>query len=162
MLAMINRLILLSLCLILFTTASAEPRRFSLGGFGGGFGGEPGASVHATRALLERELGLEVRTITSFEHLMAILAEMKARAVAAFVGSCGEVFYIKHRADMERHGVPGVLVDVGSDTCYDLGRVTEAYAGAFEGVTTIRPVLLERVIRACAAKHVRTREEPSE
>ncbi|MEE8577389.1 MAG: OmpA family protein [candidate division Zixibacteria bacterium] len=32
---MINRLILLSLCLGLFTTASAEPRRFSLGGFGG-------------------------------------------------------------------------------------------------------------------------------
>lgn len=110
---------------------------------------------------LARELGLEVRTITSFEHLMSTLAEMKARGVPAFIGSCCEAFYIKHRADMEKHGVPGVLVDVGSDTCYDLGRTREAYAGAFEGVTTIRPVLLERVVRACAAKRVPAREERS-
>lgn len=101
---------------------------------------------------LARQTGLEVRTITSFEHLMASLEEMKARGVPAFVGSCCEAFYIKHRGDMERHGVPGVLVDVGSDTCYDLGRTREAYAGAFEGVTTIRLSLLERVVRACAAK----------
>jgi lipoate-protein ligase A len=100
---------------------------------------------------LARELRLEVKTITSFEHLMETLEEMRARGVAAFVGSCCEAFYIKHRGEMEAHGVPGVLVDVGSDTCYDLGRTREAYAGAFEGVTTIRPALLERVVRACAA-----------
>jgi lipoate-protein ligase A len=103
---------------------------------------------------LARELGLEVRTITSFEHLMETLADMRVRGTPAFVGSCCEAFYIKHRGDMEKHGVPGVLVDVESDTCYDLGRTREAYAGAFEGVTTIRPFLLERVVRACAAREV--------
>lgn len=105
---------------------------------------------------LARELGLEVRTVTSFEHLMENLAEMKARGVPAFVGSCCEAFYMKHRCDMESHGVPGVLVDVGSDTCYDLGRTREAYAGAFEGETTIRLPLLEAVVRACAARSIRT------
>jgi lipoate-protein ligase A len=110
---------------------------------------------------LAREVGVEVRTITSFEHLMATLADMKARGVPAFVGSCCEAFYLKHRGDMERHGVPGVLVDVGSDTCYDLGRTREAYVGAFEGVTTIRPALLERVVRACAAKRPGPVEERS-
>ena len=103
---------------------------------------------------LARELGLEVKTITSFEHLMKSLAEMEVRGVPAFVGSCCEAFYIKHRSEMESHGVPGVLVDVGSDTCYDLGRTREAYAGAFEGVTTIRLPLLEAVVRACAARPV--------
>lgn len=111
---------------------------------------------------LARKLGLEVRTITSFEHLMKTLADMRARGVPAFVGSCCEAFYIKHRGDMERHGVPGVLVDVGSDTCYDLGRTREAYAGAFEGVTTIRPLLLERVVRACARAGIVAREGRSE
>jgi lipoate-protein ligase A len=101
---------------------------------------------------LAREVGIAVRTITSFEHLMATLADMRARGVRAFIGSCCEAFYLKHRADMERRGVPGILVDVGSDTCYDLGRTREAYAGAFEGVTTIRPALIERVVRACAAE----------
>jgi len=99
---------------------------------------------------LAAELGLEVTTITNFEHLMETLADMKRRGVAAFVGSCCEAFYLKHRAEMEEHGVPGVLVDVGSDTCYDLGRAREAYGGTFEGETTLRLGLLETVVRACA------------
>jgi len=100
---------------------------------------------------LAAELGLEVITITSFEHLMEKLAEMADRGVEAFVGSCCEAFYLKHRDEMEAHGIPGVLVDVGSDTCYDLGRSRQAYDGAFEGETTLRLDLLTRVVRACAS-----------
>jgi lipoate-protein ligase A len=106
---------------------------------------------------LAREMGLEVRTILSFEHLMETLGEMARRGVRAFVGSCCEAFYLKHREDMERRGVPGVLVDVGSQTCYDLGRTREAYRGAFEGETKLRPALLTSVIRACAGNGERPR-----
>lgn len=101
---------------------------------------------------LAEEIGLEVKTITSFEHLMTSLAEMSGRGVPAFVGSCCEAFYLKHRDEMEAHGIPGVLVDVGSDTCYDLGRTREAYGGVFEGETTVRIDLLKTVVRACARK----------
>jgi lipoate-protein ligase A len=101
---------------------------------------------------LAHELGMEVTTITSFEHLMVVLADLRRRSVSAFVGSCCEAFYLKHRDEMESHGVPGVLVDVGSDTCYDLGRVRQAYDGAFEGETVLKPDLLESVVRACARR----------
>ena len=107
---------------------------------------------------LAEELGVEVRTIVSFEHLMESLAEMSARGVRAFVGSCCEAFYLKHRGEMEAHGIPGVLVDVESDTCYDLGRAREAYVGAFEGETTLSPALLEKVTRACARASLATPE----
>ncbi len=59
--------------------------------------------------------------------LKASVTYDRARARVEYVVFSGDFFafpvraiYIKHRADMERHGVPGVLVDVGSDTCYDL------------------------------------------
>jgi lipoate-protein ligase A len=99
---------------------------------------------------LALELGIEVKTILSFEHLMESLSDMKSRGVRAFMGSCCEAFYLKHRDAMEEHGIPGVLVDVESDTCYDLGRAREAYRGAFEGETTLSLDLLKTVVRACA------------
>ena len=101
---------------------------------------------------LAGELGVEVKTIVSFEHLMESLADMRARGVRAFVGSCCEAFYLKHRDEMEAHGIPGALVDVGSETCYDLGKARDAYVGTFEGETTLSLDLLERVARACAAR----------
>lgn len=103
---------------------------------------------------LASELGLEARTVMSFEHLMETLRDMRSRGIRAFVGSCCEAFYMKHRDEMETHGIPGALVDVESDTCYDLGRAREAYVGAFEGETSLSMDLLERVVRACAGANV--------
>ena len=104
---------------------------------------------------LASELGLAVKTIVSFEHLMETLADMRRRGVKAFVGSCCEAFYLKHRDEMEAHAVPGALVDVGSDTCYDLGKARDAYDGTFEGETTLRFELLAKVVRACARERAR-------
>jgi len=71
---------------------------------------------------------------------------LKRKGVEAFVGSCCEPFYAKHRDDFERIGLHGILVDVDSATCYDLGREEEAYAGRFENQTYLKLGLLERVV----------------
>ncbi|NOZ82528.1 MAG: DUF116 domain-containing protein [Euryarchaeota archaeon] len=103
-------------------------------------------SVGRAYELAER-LGLRVITITNYEHLEETLRSLKQQGVRAFLGSCCESFYVKHQQDFERFGVRGVLVDINSTTCYDLGRVREAKAGRFEGETELNLQLLERVLR---------------
>ena len=49
-------------------------------------------------------------------------AASERSGVKGFVGSCCEPFYGKRRPDFERIGLPGILVDVESSTCYDLGQ----------------------------------------
>ena len=85
-------------------------------------------------------------SIQSYEHLEKTLERLKGEGVVAFVGSCCEPFYAKHRDDFERIGLPGVLVDVDSSTCYDLGQEEEAYAGRFENQTYLKLDLLERIV----------------
>jgi lipoate-protein ligase A len=64
----------------------------------------------------------------------------------SFVGSCCEAFFIKHRQDLERLGVPGVLVDIDSRTCYDLYKDAEAHAGKFDRRTRLKTGLFRTVI----------------
>lgn len=90
--------------------------------------------------------GLTPISIQSYEHLEETLERLKREGVVAFVGSCCEPFYAKHRDDFERIGLPGILVDVDSSTCYDLGQEEEAYAGRFENQTYLKLDLLERVV----------------
>ncbi len=94
------------------------------------------------------ETGLRAVSIQSFEHLMEALAQMKREGDGAFIGCCCEPFYVKHREDFERAGVPGILIDLDSTTCYDLDRAREARDGAFEGQTSMNLDLLRKVIRA--------------
>jgi lipoate-protein ligase A len=89
-----------------------------------------------------RKRGLHATTIVSFEDLRQTLSEASARGVRAFVGSCCEAFYNKHREDFERLGVPGILVDIDSITCYDLGKSGQAYRGEFDTVTSLRADLI--------------------
>lgn len=97
-----------------------------------------------------REAGLEVRSITSFEHLMDTLSELHAGGAPAYLGSCCEAFYVKHRRDMEGAELPGLLFDVANDeTCYDLGKSAYAYRGEFEGESSLDLELLAALIRAC-------------
>lgn len=94
-----------------------------------------------------KEAGLDVRTITSFEHLMSTLRDLRSNGTTAYVGSCCEAFYLKHRRELEEIGVPGLLFDVeGSETCYDLGKSSYAYAGEYEGETSVDVALLESVL----------------
>ena len=103
-----------------------------------------GAAVLAAR----RE-GLEARSITSFEHLMRTLDELAGLGAPAFLGSCCEAFYVKHRRELEAVGLPGLLVDVAAgETCYDLGKASFAERGEFEGESALDLDLLESVLRA--------------
>jgi lipoate-protein ligase A len=93
--------------------------------------------------------GLVVHTITSFEHLMETLHCLAAEGAPAFVGSCCEAFYIKHREEMESAGIRGVLFDVADgDSCYDLGKNAFAYDGDYDGESDMDMDLLEAVMRA--------------
>ena len=95
---------------------------------------------------LAREQGLEPVTITSYHHLERVLKELKKKRAKGFIGSCCEAFFIKHRADFERIGVPGVLVDIDSRTCYDLYKDAEAHAGRFDRQTDLKDGLLGKVL----------------
>ena len=86
-------------------------------------------------------------TIQSFEDLMETLAELKGKGVKSFIGSCCEAFFIKHFEDFVDAGLPGVLVDIDSTTCYDLEKVKEAELGSFEGQTHLNLSLLEKVLQ---------------
>jgi len=101
---------------------------------------------------LAEKYGLTPISIQSYEDLEETLERLKGEGVVAFVGSCCEPFYAKHRDDFERIGLPGILVDVDSSTCYDLGKEQDAYAGRFENQTYLKMDLLERVVARVAPK----------
>lgn len=96
-------------------------------------------------ALAER-YGMRPVSIQNYENLEGTLEALVREGAQAFVGSCCEPFYAKHRDDFERIGLPGILVDVDSSTCYDLGMEQDAYAGRFENQTQLQLDLLERVV----------------
>ena len=102
--------------------------------------------------LAERH-GLRPVSIQNYEDLEETLAQLKREGVGAFVGSCCEPFYAKHRDDFEHIGLPGILVDVDSSTCYDLGAEQDAYAGRFENQTYLKRDLLERIVARVAPIH---------
>ncbi|MBW2262134.1 MAG: lipoate--protein ligase family protein [Deltaproteobacteria bacterium] len=94
--------------------------------------------------------GLEVHTVTSYEHLMDVLSHIRTAGAPAYIGSCCEAFYVKHRQDLEAVGLPGILVDVaGNETCYDLGKSGYAYRGEYEGSSEMDVGLLRAVLAAC-------------
>jgi lipoate-protein ligase A len=108
-----------------------------------------GCCIGDAFALAER-YGLRPISIQNYEALEETLQCCRDDGAEAFVGSCCEAFYAKHRDDFERIGLPGILVDVDSSTCYDLGKENDAYAGKFENQTHLKLDLLERVVRYVA------------
>ncbi len=99
---------------------------------------------------LGADAGLHVHTVTSYEHLMDTLAGLRREGAPAFIGSCCEAFYVKHRQDLEAVGLPGILLDVaGNETCYDLGKSAFAYRGEYEGCSEMDVELLRSVLAAC-------------
>ncbi|MFQ6102143.1 MAG: DUF116 domain-containing protein [Anaerolineae bacterium] len=98
---------------------------------------------------LAEEYGFAPISIQSYEDLEETLERLKQEKATAFIGSCCEPFYAKHKDDFERIGLPGILIDVDSSTCYDLGQEEDAYAGQFENQTYLKMDLLERVVRRC-------------
>ncbi len=93
------------------------------------------------------ELGIPVRTIQNFEHLIETIEEFKGYGARGYIGSCCQGFYCKHHEDFVNTGMPALLIDVDDSTCYELGEQKAAYVGKFEGQTTLRTDLILRVIR---------------
>ncbi|MEA3377853.1 MAG: DUF116 domain-containing protein [Chloroflexota bacterium] len=85
-------------------------------------------------------------TIQNYEMLEEVLTDCRRQGAPAFIGSCCEAFYAKHRADFERLGLPGVLIDLDSSTCYDLGQERQAYRGQYENQTELRMELVRKVV----------------
>ncbi len=102
-------------------------------------------SIGTAYELAER-YGLQPISIQNYEMLEEILTDCQQEGAGAFVGSCCEPFYAKHRDDFERIGLSGVLVDLDSSTCYDLGQQEQAYQGRYENQTELRLELLEQVL----------------
>ncbi|MGB9781664.1 MAG: lipoyl protein ligase domain-containing protein [Moorellaceae bacterium] len=92
---------------------------------------------------LALDYGLKPVTIQNYEMLSRVLRRLKSEGLPAFLGSCCEAFLVKHRRDFERIGLPGVLVDLDSSTCYELKQEGVAHAGRFENQTTLKLDLLE-------------------
>lgn len=99
---------------------------------------------------LALEYGLKPVTIQNYEMLSRVLRRLKSEGIPAFLGSCCEAFLTKHRRDFERIGLPGVLVDLDSSTCYELKQEGAAHAGRFENQTGLKLDLLELLMARLA------------
>ena len=95
---------------------------------------------------LARERDLEVITITAYEHLCLVLADLKSRGVRAFLGVCCTDFFLKRDYAFVEAGMGAVFIDIGGDTCYTLRAEEAAYAGRFEAQAVLDPDLLAKVL----------------
>ncbi len=95
---------------------------------------------------LARKRRLAVTTITNFEHLRVVLADLKTRGARAFLGICCTDFFLKRDYAFVEAGIPAVFVDIGGDTCYTLRQEEEAYAGRFEAQAYVDARLLGRLL----------------
>ncbi|MCD6384335.1 DUF116 domain-containing protein [Candidatus Sumerlaeota bacterium] len=93
-----------------------------------------------------RQAGMQVKSILSFEHLMEELAKARQQKVPAFIGCCCKAFYQKHYRDFIEAGVPAILIDIANQTCYDLGKTRDAYAGEFQSQTHLNLPLLKKIV----------------
>jgi len=99
-----------------------------------------------TASTMGRQKKMKVVSITGFEDLMDELHKMKKAGVSAFIGCCCRPFFNKHADDFERAGVPGILLEIDSTTCYELDQAKQAYAGTFESQTHLNLDLLNTVL----------------
>ena len=96
---------------------------------------------------LARERGMQVTTVTRYEHLVETLAEMKRRRVPAYVGMCCSNFFIKRHRAFREAGMPAVLMDVSGANCYELRQEDQAYAGTFSAEARIDAAVLHKLMR---------------
>jgi len=96
---------------------------------------------------LARRFDMEPLTVQSFEHLMELLSTQCSSENSMYVGSCCEAFYAKHQQEMEAIRARGLLVNLDSTTCYDLGKGGLAYKGRFGNKTYLNLDLIEKTLR---------------
>lgn len=97
---------------------------------------------------LAEQFRLTPFTIQNYEMLEARLSDIRLDGTGVFIGLCCTAFFFKHRQDFERIGLPGLLIDVDSSTCYDLGKEHKAQHGLFEHQTRLKLEVLKQVLDA--------------
>ena len=103
-----------------------------------------GCTVGVAYELAHRN-NMEPITIVNFEHLLAVLDEMRRSGVSSYLGCCCEPFFAKHWKDMEDAGISGLLIEVEHTSCYELDREEEAMRGDFRGETKVNVEVLEKL-----------------
>ena len=101
---------------------------------------------------IAEEKKISVETICSFEDLMSTLKTIKETGYDSFIGCCCEEFYCRHHHEIEAFGLSGILIDIDSDTCYELNKAKEAYWGKFESQTRLRVNLVEKILNKISAE----------
>jgi lipoate-protein ligase A len=96
---------------------------------------------------LARERGMEVTTVTRYEHLVATLEGMRNRRVPAYVGMCCSNFFIKRQRAFRDAGIPALLMDISGANCYELKQEDQAYAGTFSAEAKLDLEVLRKVMR---------------
>ncbi|MHB1333461.1 MAG: lipoate--protein ligase family protein [Sulfuriferula sp.] len=110
---------------------------------------------------LARERGMQVTTVTHYEHLVAILSDMKARDISAYIGMCCSSFFIKrHRAFLQA-GMPALLMDISGSNCYELKQEKLAYAGQFQAQAYLDTEVLQQVIKFVPARDKKVGRRPT-
>ncbi len=112
---------------------------------------------------MAEEVGMDVVSINDFQHLVETLDALRSGGAGAFIGCCCHAFMVKHFRTFQEAGTPGLLVDIGNSTCYELSRERDAYMGEFDEQTELKLELLERLLALCvgaaekpgAARHLR-------
>jgi len=110
-----------------------------------------GCSVGEIYELAE-SAGVQLVTIQNFEHLMETLRIMKACNANGYIGCCCNAFYSKHRDELEEAGLPAIIVDIDDLTCYDFGKMEDAYKGNFEAQTHLKVELLSKLLNRIGMK----------
>ncbi|NOQ54969.1 MAG: DUF116 domain-containing protein [Thermoplasmata archaeon] len=94
---------------------------------------------------LARRNNMEPITIVNFEHLLAVLDDMRRSGVSSYMGCCCEPFFAKHWMEMEDAGISGLLIDVEHTSCYELDQEAEAKRGEFRGQTSLNVDIMEKL-----------------
>lgn len=95
---------------------------------------------------LARERGMEVITVTRYEHLVETLERLR-REDRAYVGMCCSHFFLKRHAAFAKAGLPAVLMDVSGSNCYELHQEADAYAGRFRAEARLQLPVLQKLMR---------------
>ena len=99
-----------------------------------------------------QEKNLRVISICSFEHLVETFKKLKGEGIQSYIGCCCEAFFEKRQKAFRESGLGGLLIDIDSSTCYELGKEKEAYEGTFEHQTDLKLELLKKIIRNVGAR----------
>lgn len=114
---------------------------------------------------LARERNMQAITITSYEHLVATLKNMKELGARAYVGMCCSNFFIKRHQAFRDAGIPAVLMDIAGANCYELKEESIAYAGQFKAQAELDEPLLQQLMKFVpgpAGKHAIAECTPKE